>query len=111
MLILSMLFLQVDPGTTDKKRVILYQMLGYLLSAEDRCRENVRMSEVEVQSILRDRSNEELSADLDISVYDTERNEKARKHREEMVSFLNSMLNSIKINCNLIFYSLIRYYL
>ena len=78
----------MDPSTGDKKKVVLYEMLVDLLTAEDKCRDNVRASEAEVQSILRDRSNEELYADLEISVYDTERNEKARKHREELVSGL-----------------------
>lgn len=33
-----------------------------------------------------DRTKEEAASELDISVYDTERNEKAKKHRRELVS-------------------------
>ena len=32
-----------------------------------------------------DREKEEMASELEISVYDTERNEKARKHRKELV--------------------------
>lgn len=36
--------------------------------------------------ILDSRQKEEIASELDISVYDTERNEKAKKHRGELVS-------------------------
>ena len=60
-------------------------MLVELLKAEDACREKARESEEEVSHILNDRIKEEVASDLDISVYDTDRNEKARRHREELV--------------------------
>ena len=43
---------------------------------------------VQVKEILNERTKEETTLELDISVYDTERNEKAKKHRRELVSFL-----------------------
>ena len=46
----------------------------------------VRASEEEVRDILSDRQREEIASELTISVYDTERNEKAKKHRTELVS-------------------------
>ena len=48
----------------------------------------MRESEEEVQHILNDRTREEVASELEISVYDTDRNEKARKHREELVRLL-----------------------
>jgi len=40
----------------------------------------------QVQRILSDRTREEINSDLTISVYDTERNEKAKQRRKELVS-------------------------
>lgn len=39
----------------------------------------------QVKEILNERTKEETTLELDISVYDTERNEKAKKHRRELV--------------------------
>lgn len=61
-------------------------MLLSLLEREGKCIEGVRESEEEVREILNDRTQEEAQQELDISVYDTERNEKAKKHRRELVS-------------------------
>lgn len=63
-------------------------MLLSLLEHESKCIEGVRESEEEVREILNDRTQEEASHELDISVYDTERNEKAKKHRHELVSVI-----------------------
>ena len=41
--------------------------------------------EEEVREILNDRTKEEAASELEISVYDTMRNEKAKKHRQELV--------------------------
>lgn len=49
---------------------------------------HVLSSLFQVQEILSDRTKEELASELDISVYDTERNEKAKKHRLELVRVL-----------------------
>jgi len=75
---------QVDIHTKDKKKVELYQMMCDLVAAEEACKERVRHSEQEVQNILLDRSRQEAASELEISVYDTERNEKAKKHRAEL---------------------------
>ena len=82
----------MDPTSKDKKKVELYQMLLAQLRREDGCREKVRESEEEVREILNDRTKEEAASELEISVYDTMRNEKAKKHRQELVS---ASLNSI----------------
>ena len=42
------------------------------------------MINFQVQNILRDRTREDVASELSISVYDTERNEKAKKHRQEL---------------------------
>jgi hypothetical protein len=63
-------------------------MLLYLLEQETKSIEAVRDSEEEVREILNDRTQEESKQELDISVYDTERNEKAKKHRRELVGFV-----------------------
>jgi len=56
-----------------------------LLRAEEQCVYNVRQSEREVQDILEDRMREEVSTELSVSIYDTLRNDKAKKHREMLV--------------------------
>ncbi|XP_074648712.1 dynein regulatory complex subunit 7-like [Tubulanus polymorphus] len=75
---------QVDQTCPSKKQVKIYQMMVDLIQSEDEKRMKVRESEEEVQEILNDRTKEELASDLNISVYDTERNEKAKKHRREL---------------------------
>jgi len=75
---------QVDPSAEPSKQVELYQNLLQLLKMEETCREAVRESEEEVKKIIEDRIAEEAKSELDISVYDTERNEKAKKHRREL---------------------------
>ncbi len=75
----------MDPAAGHKKQVELYQMLTDLIRAEDTCKEKVRESEEEVQEILNDRTKEESVSECEISVYDTMRNEKAKKHRKELV--------------------------
>lgn len=78
----------MDPNLPSNKQVELYEMLLSLLEHESKCIEGVRESEEEVREILNDRTQEEASHELDISVYDTERNEKAKKHRRELVSLI-----------------------
>ncbi|ESO96481.1 hypothetical protein LOTGIDRAFT_115813, partial [Lottia gigantea] len=77
-------FQVVDPDSKSKKQVEIYEMLLDLLKAEDICRERVRDSEEEVREILNDRTKEETESELEISVYDTDRNEKAKTHRKEL---------------------------
>lgn len=61
-------------------------MMMDLLKMEQSCVESVRLSEREVQEILDDRIREEMTSELTISIYDTLRNDKAKKHREMFVS-------------------------
>ena len=63
----------------------LYQILLELIAREEKLKEQVRRSEAEVATILETRMREEAASELDISVYDTDRNEKAKKHRAELV--------------------------
>ena len=70
----------------------LYQILVDLLQREEKSKEVVRESEEEVAKILNQRTQEESASELDISVYDTERNDKAKKHRLELVRALMKCL-------------------
>jgi len=56
-----------------------------LLKAEEQCVYNVRQSEREVLDILDDRLHQELTTELSVSIYDTQRNDKAKRHREMLV--------------------------
>lgn len=60
-------------------------MLCQLLNDEEVCVAKVRESEYEVRTILKERMKEEIKSELEISVYDTDRNERAKKHRRELV--------------------------
>jgi len=75
---------QVDPSDGHKKQVELYQMMVDLIRSEDLCKEKIRESEKEVEEILDDRTTEESASKLEISVYDTMRNEKAKNHRKDL---------------------------
>lgn len=75
---------QVDPTSPMNKNVELYEMLLEMLKAEEKCRNEVRESEEEVREVLNERTKEETASELEISVYDTDRNEKAKKHRREL---------------------------
>jgi hypothetical protein len=65
-----------------------------LLKMEQRCVEMARLSEREVNDILNDLEKEDLNPKLSISVYDTLRNDKAKKHREMLVSLLAQELSA-----------------
>ena len=54
-------------------------MMVSLIKAEDTCKEKIRESEKEDEEILDDRTQEESVSRLEISVYDTMRNEKVNK--------------------------------
>lgn len=84
---LCVLLGQADANRKEKKKVEIYQMMMDLLKMEQHCIEMVRLSEREVQEILDDRLREEATSELSISIYDTQRNDKAKKHREMLVSF------------------------
>ncbi|XP_029464781.1 dynein regulatory complex subunit 7 [Rhinatrema bivittatum] len=74
----------VEPVEKFKKQLFVYEMLMGLLKAEQDAIARVRESEAEVLEILRVRAEEEQATELTISIYDTERNEKSKKQREEM---------------------------
>lgn len=63
----------------------LYQFLNWLINQEDIAQSAVRKSEKEVISILNDRNNEESKIALTYSIYDTERNDKARQYKQDIV--------------------------
>jgi len=75
---------QVDHTEGQKKQVELYQMMVDLIKGEERCKEKIRESEKEVEEILDARTQEEATSRLEISVYDTMRNEKAKNHRKDL---------------------------
>jgi len=78
--------LQSDANKKDKKSVEIYQLMMDLLKEEELCVNNVRQAEREVHSILEDRAREEMVTELSVSIYDTQRNDQAKKHREMLVS-------------------------
>ncbi|XP_043937261.1 dynein regulatory complex subunit 7 isoform X2 [Protopterus annectens] len=75
---------QADPWQKPQKNLYVYNMFLSLLEAEEQSKQQVRKSEAEVREILNCRAEEEAAVDLIISVYDTERNEKGKKHRQEL---------------------------
>jgi len=75
---------QVDRHQAPSKNLAIYEKLVELIQVEQKSIQAVRLSEEEVRDILQDRQREELASELAISVYDTERNEKAKKHRKEL---------------------------
>ncbi|XP_070616801.1 dynein regulatory complex subunit 7 isoform X2 [Erythrolamprus reginae] len=66
----------------EKKLFHLYEMLMQLIEDEKRSRHLVWESEIEVLDLLRIREEEETASKLSVSIYDTERNEKSKEHRE-----------------------------
>ena len=75
---------QVDPLMNPQKNLAVYDMLVSLIKAEEDSIAQIRAMEDEVKEILKERAMEEASCTLTISVYDTERNEKAKLHRQEL---------------------------
>lgn len=77
----SHVMFQADPNGKDKKKVEVYEMLVQLLKDEVASCDHVRHSEREIEETLTNRIGEESSRKMDVSIYDTERNEKAKQHR------------------------------
>ncbi|XP_039209694.1 dynein regulatory complex subunit 7 isoform X2 [Crotalus tigris] len=73
---------QAGPVEKEKKLFHLYEMLMQLMEDEKRSRHQVWESEIEVLELLRIRGEEEAASKLSVSIYDTERNEKSKEHRE-----------------------------
>ncbi|MBN3306802.1 DRC7 protein, partial [Amia calva] len=75
---------QIDPNEKPCKNLVLYELLVSLVQEEQKVIQGVKESEKETKAILSQRTQEETAVKLLISVYDTDRNERARQHREEM---------------------------
>ncbi|XP_072342351.1 dynein regulatory complex subunit 7 isoform X2 [Scyliorhinus torazame] len=76
---------EVDPLAKPCKNVVLYQTMMALMKTQAVLVQTVRDSEHEIREFLKDRAAERKANELVISVYDTERNEKAKEHRREQV--------------------------
>ncbi|XP_062403283.1 dynein regulatory complex subunit 7 [Sardina pilchardus] len=75
---------QVDPFQKPSKNLFLYETLVGLMKEEEKVAQRIKDSEKEVRAILDLRRHEEDNIELRISIYNTARNDKARKHREEL---------------------------
>ncbi|XP_025037492.2 dynein regulatory complex subunit 7 isoform X1 [Pelodiscus sinensis] len=75
---------QVGSFQKNKKLLHLYEMMLKLMDAEKHLRHQVWESETEVLEILKIREEEAATNKLTVSMYDTERNEKSKQHRETM---------------------------
>ncbi|XP_072519343.1 dynein regulatory complex subunit 7 isoform X2 [Salminus brasiliensis] len=75
---------QVDPLKKPSKNLFLYETLMALMAEEENVVIRIRDSEKEVRAILDARQQEESSIELQISIYNTARNEKARCHRDAL---------------------------
>lgn len=60
-----------------------------MIAKEEKVRDAVRRSEEEVKSILNDRTHEETVTELTVSIYDTERNNKARQYKVDLEKKIN----------------------
>jgi len=75
---------QVERRAKTPKLMHIYQTIMSLIEKEERCIENTRLSEQEVRDVLEQRTQEELTTELSVSIYDTARNDTAKKRREEI---------------------------
>ncbi|XP_063052999.1 dynein regulatory complex subunit 7 [Engraulis encrasicolus] len=75
---------QVDPFQKPSKNLFLYKTLVDQMKAEEKVAQRIKDSEKEVRAILDIRGHEEKNVELHISIYNTARNDKARKHREAL---------------------------
>ncbi|XP_036399662.1 dynein regulatory complex subunit 7 [Megalops cyprinoides] len=80
---------QVDPFQKPCKNLFLYEMLVSLMEEEEKVMLRVKESETEVRTILNLRAQEESNIELQICIYNTARNEKARLHREALERMAN----------------------
>lgn len=60
-------------------------MMNKLAEWEEKTKNLIRKSEDEVKSILNDRIHEETVTELTFSIYDTDRNHKARQYQMDIV--------------------------
>ncbi|XP_031420438.1 dynein regulatory complex subunit 7 [Clupea harengus] len=75
---------QVDPFQKPSKNLFLYETLMGLMNEQEKVAQRIKDSEKEVRAILELRQHEENTIELHISIYNTARNDKARKHREAL---------------------------
>jgi len=75
---------KVDENSKPDKDLDVYNLLIESLNAEKKCMDKIRESEEEVREILNERLTEEANSELLVSVYDTDRNEKALLRRQEL---------------------------
>lgn len=61
-------------------------LLGLLKSEED-CLDRVLESQRDVRALLNELTKEELRCTLEVAVHDIARNDKAQKHRRQLVCF------------------------
>jgi len=87
-----MMLIKSGTENKNKRNLELFQMLNWLIESEEVAKNNIRKSEEEVKSILNDRTHEETVSELTVSIYDTERNQKARQYKLDIVSLTNSAL-------------------
>lgn len=76
-------------------------MLTWLISQEEIVKNSVRRSEEEVKSILNDRTHEETVTEHTVSIYDTERNQKAKQYKQDLVNksfHVHLVLNDVFLN-------------
>lgn len=75
-------------------------MLIKLIEREEKAKGLVRKSEAEVKSILSDRTHEKTVSELLYSIYDTDRNAKAKQYQSDIVIkiFILSLQLLLKVN-------------
>lgn len=73
-------------------------MMNKLVDWEEKTKSLVRKSEDEVKSILNDRIHEETVTELTFSIYDTERNLKARQYQNDIVKKYFLKLDKFLLN-------------
>ena len=76
-------------------------MLTWLISQEEIVKNSVRRSEEEVKSILNDRTHEETVTEHTVSIYDTERNQKAKQYKQDLVNklfYVHLLINDVFLN-------------
>ncbi|XP_030222882.1 dynein regulatory complex subunit 7 isoform X1 [Gadus morhua] len=93
---------QGDPHEDPPKNVYLYEMLTALMDEEEKVALQIKHSETEVREILATREREERNPELRISIYDTARNEKVQRYREDMIRAQEESQKQVKKEIDLL---------
>ncbi|CAL8296375.1 unnamed protein product [Boreogadus saida] len=93
---------QGDPHEDPPKNVYLYEMLTALMDEEEKVTLQIKHSETEVREILATREREESNPELRISIYDTARNEKVQRYREDMIRAQEESQRQVKKEIDLL---------